>query len=62
VLRTLGHAAAQNTIITYVGDGAWDLKASRELDWAFVGIASGARALQLARAGALVVRKNFCKP
>jgi len=62
VLRTLGHAATQNTVITYVGDGAWDLQASRELDWAFVGIASGARALQLARAGALVVRKNFCKP
>lgn len=59
--RTLGHAAAENAVFTYVGDGVWDLRASRELDWAFVGIASGARALQLAHAGALVVRKNFCK-
>jgi len=60
-LRTLGKAAMENTVFTYVGDGVWDLRASRELDWAFVGIASGARALQLVRAGASEVRKNFCK-
>ncbi len=59
--RTLARAAMENMVFTYVGDGVWDLQASRELDWAFIGIASGARALQLARAGALVVRKNFCK-
>jgi len=60
-LRTLGHAATENTAFTYVGDGVWDLRASRELDWAFVGIASGARALLLESAGAAVVRENFCK-
>lgn len=59
--RTLGRAAAVNAIFTYVGDGVWDLQASRELDWAFIGIASGARALQLAGAGAAEVRENFCK-
>jgi len=60
-LRTLGHAAVENAVFTYVGDGVWDLSASRELNWEFVGIASGARALQLARAGATEVRENFCK-
>jgi len=60
--RTLGRPAPKNTGFTYVGDGVWDLRASRELKWEFVGIASGGRALQLARAGATEVRENFCKP
>jgi len=60
-LRTLGRPVTQDAVITYVGDGVWDLQASRELRWGFVGIASGQRALQLRRAGATQVRENFCK-
>jgi len=60
--RTLGRPAAKDTGFTYVGDGVWDLQASRELEWGFVGIASGIRALQLTSAGATEVRENFCKP
>lgn len=59
--RTLGHPAMENTVYTYVGDGIWDLQASRDLNWGFIGIASGARALQLQRAGASLVRENFCR-
>jgi phosphoglycolate phosphatase-like HAD superfamily hydrolase len=44
---------------TYLGDGAWDLAASRELAWEFIGIASGARARALARAGAERVIEDF---
>jgi phosphoglycolate phosphatase-like HAD superfamily hydrolase len=37
---------------TYLGDGAWDLAASRELAWEFIGIAGGERARTLTAAGA----------
>lgn len=59
--RTLGHQAADHACFTYVGDGAWDVRASRELDWGFIGIASGQRAVQLRQAGANLVRENFCR-
>ena len=57
--RTLGDKADTKTSFTYVGDGAWDLKASRELGWKFVGIASGERAEQLRLAGADQISQNF---
>ncbi len=59
--RALGRQVVENTVFTYVGDGAWDLQASRELNWEFIGIASGQRAAQLRQAGANLVRENFCK-
>ena len=59
--RTLGQQADDNTAFTYVGDGAWDLKASRELNWKFIGIASGTRATQLKLAGATLIRVDFSK-
>ena len=59
--RTVGHQADNQAVFTYVGDGAWDLQASRELDWKFVGIATGAPADQLKNAGADQIRENFCK-
>jgi len=59
--RTAGQHAHDNSVFTYVGDGAWDLEASRKLDWKFIGIASGTRAEQLRLAGAGVVNVNFCK-
>lgn len=59
--RALPRQADDGTVFTYVGDGDWDLKASRELNWNFVGIASGPRAERLKLAGADVIRANFCK-
>jgi phosphoglycolate phosphatase-like HAD superfamily hydrolase len=59
--RTLGHQAGEDTVFTYVGDGAWDVAASRELNWNFIGIATGQRALRLRQAGADLVRENFCR-
>jgi phosphoglycolate phosphatase-like HAD superfamily hydrolase len=43
----------------YVGDGSWDVHAARELDWGFVGIASGTRALQLRALGARHVFPDY---
>jgi phosphoglycolate phosphatase-like HAD superfamily hydrolase len=48
-------------VFTYVGDGVWDLQASRELDWEFIGIASGAQARKLRLAGAVDILANFVK-
>ena len=59
--RTLGRRQTGETVFTYVGDGAWDVHASRELNWEFIGIASGPRAEQLRRAGATLIRENFCR-
>ena len=59
--RTFDQPTAVQAGFTYIGDGTWDLKASRELDWQFIGIASGDRAKQLRRAGAGQILKNFCK-
>ena len=61
VQRLPGSQVIEKTAITYIGDGVWDLLASRELDWDFIGIASGQRAAQLKQAGADNVRENFCK-
>ena len=49
----------QQATPTYFGDGAWDLAASRDLGWQFIGIASGARARALVRAGAECVIEDF---
>lgn len=44
---------------TYIGDGPWDAHCSAELGWSFIGIASGARAERLRRAGARHVCPDF---
>jgi beta-phosphoglucomutase-like phosphatase (HAD superfamily) len=44
---------------TYFGDSTWDLAAAGELEWGFVGVASGARADALRRAGAAKVIPNY---
>jgi phosphoglycolate phosphatase-like HAD superfamily hydrolase len=59
--RTLGEQSSDQADFTYVGDGTWDLQASRELDWRFIGIATDARAAQLKLAGAMLVKQNFCR-
>ena len=57
--RTLGCQAGKQADLTYVGDGAWDLEASRELGWKFIGIASGKQANLLRSAGADQISQNF---
>ena len=59
--RTLGHHGDHEAVFTYIGDGIWDLQASNELGWRFIGIADGKRASQLRLAGADQILKNFSK-
>ena len=59
--RTLNHQPQDNTFFTYIGDGVWDLRASQDLDWGFIGIASGVRAARLRQAGAKHIQADFCK-
>jgi phosphoglycolate phosphatase-like HAD superfamily hydrolase len=51
--------ATQFGRFTYVGDGAWDVRAARELGWGFIGIGSGEQADRLRRAGAAIVIPNY---
>ena len=51
--------AAGHHAITYIGDGPWDLHASRELGWSFIGIADGDRARTLRDLGADRVDADF---
>jgi phosphoglycolate phosphatase-like HAD superfamily hydrolase len=54
-------ADEDDIVFTYVGDGTWDLQASRALGWQFIGIADGEQAVKLEKAGADHIRKDFCK-
>ncbi len=49
------------TKMTYVGDGTWDLEASRQLGWDFIGISTGIKAQQLLQAGAPFVQADYRK-
>jgi len=51
-----GSAASR---VAYLGDGRWDLKASRELGIGFVGVGTGQRAESLRGAGATCVFADF---
>jgi phosphoglycolate phosphatase-like HAD superfamily hydrolase len=44
---------------TYVGDGVWDVRASHNLGWNFIGIGPGERAEALREAGALKIIPHF---
>lgn len=50
------------TVICYVGDRIWDLQASRELDWSFIGIAGGLAAERLRNSGAAYIHADFTRP
>jgi phosphoglycolate phosphatase-like HAD superfamily hydrolase len=45
--------------VVSLGDGLWDVRAARNLEFAFVGVARGARAKGLRRAGASHVVEDF---
>jgi phosphoglycolate phosphatase-like HAD superfamily hydrolase len=47
--------------IVYVGDASWDVQASRELGWGFVGIAAGPKPSQLRALGARHVFPDYLK-
>jgi beta-phosphoglucomutase-like phosphatase (HAD superfamily) len=48
--------------VVYVGDGLWDARASRNLGYPFIGIASDpAKAQQLTAEGALRIFGNYCE-
>jgi len=52
----------EDMLISYVGDGTWDLQASRSLQWGFIGIASGHQAQRLRAAGAEYIWPDFKRP
>lgn len=45
--------------IVYVGDGAWDVRACRELGWPLIGVGEGAHALRLKSLGVQDVISNY---
>jgi phosphoglycolate phosphatase-like HAD superfamily hydrolase len=59
--RTLKYPTSEDAVFTYVGDGKWDLQASLELGWEFIGIASGEQAARLKEAGAKHIQMDFHK-
>ena len=59
--RTLAVETDERPVFTYVGDGPWDLEASQQLGWRFIGIASGAQAARLKQAGATHIQPDFQK-
>jgi phosphoglycolate phosphatase-like HAD superfamily hydrolase len=52
-------ADAAGPPVVYFGDGVWDLRAARALDYGFVGVGRGARAARLVEAGAEIVVADF---
>jgi len=59
--RTVELQGSDQPLISYVGDGAWDLQASRQLGWRFIAIASGDLAGQFRLSGADQIRTDFRK-
>lgn len=59
--KTIADQGSTDTVFTYIGDGAWDLHASRLLGWEFIGIASGQQATRLKKAGANRIHADFRK-
>ncbi len=58
-LHRCGLPPGEPANITYIGDGPWDLAASMELGWNFIGIARGEDQRQLRAAGASQVYTDF---
>ncbi|MDD3179719.1 MAG: haloacid dehalogenase-like hydrolase [Opitutaceae bacterium] len=48
--------------VVYVGDGTWDIQATRVLGWPFAGIGSGARGAALRSMGARHVFPDYTRP
>ncbi|MFI4937419.1 MAG: HAD family hydrolase [Candidatus Berkiellales bacterium] len=48
--------------ITYIGDGPWDIKAVKALQWKFIGVASSFSELELRQWGAQCIIPDFLSP
>jgi phosphoglycolate phosphatase-like HAD superfamily hydrolase len=60
--RSLAHHRRKSfKPIIYVGDGSWDVRASRELGWGFIGIESGTALPRLRALGACHVFPDFLR-
>jgi phosphoglycolate phosphatase-like HAD superfamily hydrolase len=57
--QTFRESQVSDADYVYVGDGVWDLQASQELGWNFIGIATGIRATNLKQAGATHIKPDF---
>lgn len=57
--RALGAQTLQGAEFVCFGDGCWDYRASQDLGWRFVGIASGNAARELRAVGVTDVRPDF---
>lgn len=57
--RAMGDTSVRAETTVYVGDGAWDVRAARNLGLGFVGIGTGARAERLRSVGAEWVYEDF---
>jgi phosphoglycolate phosphatase-like HAD superfamily hydrolase len=53
------HGVAEFADVIYVGDGVWDAKASRSLNYKFVGVAAGDRAKRLTEWGAVATLRDY---
>lgn len=56
------YGVAEFNRIIYIGDGPWDVKATRHLQWDFIGIASNYAKEQLRDWGAKCVIDNYLAP
>lgn len=57
--RAQVHYQQTFTDVIYVGDGIWDVRASKNLGYPFIGIATGIAEQQLKTEGARYVRPNY---
>ncbi len=53
------HGGVKFDRVVYIGDGAWDVRACRELGWPLVGVGRGAHADRLRRLGATQVIPDY---
>ncbi|MGE4092586.1 MAG: HAD family hydrolase [Candidatus Binatia bacterium] len=59
VLARRMYQQEQFSHIVYIGDGVWDVRTARQLNLAFLGVASGEREAALRAAGATAIIQNF---
>jgi phosphoglycolate phosphatase-like HAD superfamily hydrolase len=59
IMRHSRSIAADHQRVIYVGDGAWDAAACKDLGWPLIGIAQPRRAMHLYQAGAAIVVPDF---
>ena len=56
------YSQTQFDAVIYIGDGIWDVRASKNLGYHFIGIGTGARAEKLYSAGAMTIFSDYTNP